>query len=320
VCRDGNEESQLVLDAWADIICVRKEFESVSSLNSWILASRPKTLPAAIVPVWVGCVLVWELTGAVDWALAVFTLLGAMCIQVATNLFNDAIDAGKGADTEARVGPRRVTASGMLSSRAVYIGAAVFLLLGVACGVPLVMERGWVMVAIGIPSLFLAYGYTGGPFPLAYLGLGELFVILFFGFVAVMGTVFVQMGEWPWSGAVLGLQVGLLSAVLIAINNMRDEEEDRQTGKRTLAVRTGRRGMLGGLHGMIYLPMVLTGFGGSFGMPKLLLLSIPWFLLGLTILRLLKKTEPGPAYNGYLALAALQLMGFAVAVTIAAAI
>jgi 1,4-dihydroxy-2-naphthoate polyprenyltransferase len=182
------------------------------------------------------------------------------------------------------------------------------------------MERGWVMLVIGVPSLFLAYGYTGGPFPLAYLGLGELFVILFFGLVAVMGTVFVQTGEWPWPAAVLGLQVGLLSAVLITINNLRDVEEDRRSGKRTLAVRTGREGMLGVLEGMIYLPMVLTGLGRYFGMPWLFLLSLPWFLLGLTVVHLVKRTEPGPAYNGYLALAALQLLGFAVVVTIAAAI
>ncbi|MDA0765424.1 MAG: 1,4-dihydroxy-2-naphthoate octaprenyltransferase [Verrucomicrobia bacterium] len=289
-------------------------------MKAWILAARPKTLPAAIVPVWVGCVLAWKLVGAVDWRLAGFTLAGALCIQVATNLFNDAIDARKGADTEERLGPRRVTASGMLSRRVVYGGAAFFLLLAFACGVPLFLERGWVMLAIGVPSLFLAYGYTGGPFPLAYLGLGELFVVLFFGFVAVMGTVFVQTGEWLWPGAVLGLQVGLLSAVLITINNLRDVEEDRRSGKRTLAVRIGREGMLGVLHGMIYLPMVLTGLGRNFGMPWLLLLSFPWFLLGLTVVHLVKRTEPGPAYNGYLALAALQLVGFAVVVTIAAAI
>ena len=289
-------------------------------MNAWILAARPKTLPAAIVPVWVGCVLAWKLAGVVDWWLAGFTLAGAVCIQVATNLFNDAIDARKGADTEDRLGPRRVTASGMLSPRAVYVGATVFLLLAFACGVPLFQERGWVMVAIGVPSLFLAYGYTGGPFPLAYLGLGELFVILFFGFVAVMGTVFVQMGEWPWPGAVLGLQVGLLSAVLITINNMRDEEEDRRTGKRTLAVRWGGKAMQRVLGLMVLVAVCLTPFGHYFGMPWLYLLSIPWFLLGLTLVHLVKRTEPGPAYNMYLALGALQLVSFAVVVTIAAGI
>lgn len=289
-------------------------------MNPWILAARPKTLPAAIVPVWVGCVLAWKLAGVVDWGLAGFTLAGAICIQIATNLFNDAIDAGKGADTEQRIGPKRVTASGMISKQAVYVGAAIFLCLGVACGVPLVMERGWVMLAIGVPSLFLAYGYTGGPFPLAYLGLGEVFVILFFGFVAVMGTVFVQLGEWPWPGAVLGLQVGMLSAVLITINNLRDEEEDRQSGKRTLAVRWGRGPVRVVLAFMVAVAVGLSAAGPWWGMPWLFVVCLPLVPLGVAIVRLVWRNEPGPAYNFYLALAALQLVLFAVAWTVAAVI
>jgi 1,4-dihydroxy-2-naphthoate octaprenyltransferase len=289
-------------------------------MNAWILAARPKTLPAAVVPVWVGCVLAWDQTGAVDWLLAACTLGGALCIQVATNLFNDAIDARKGADTEARLGPRRVTASGLLSPAAVFAGAMVFLLLAAACGVPMLLEHGWIMLAIGIPSLFLAYGYTGGPFPLAYLGLGEVFVILFFGLVAVMGTVFVQTGMWPWPAAVVGVQVGLLSAVLISINNLRDVDEDRRSGKRTLAVRWGKRWMLVALGGMVVGAMAMTAPAFLFGMGWLGVLSVPWFLLGLMIVRLVSRTEPGPAYNRYLALAALVLVGFAVAVTVAAAI
>ena len=129
-----------------------------------------------------------------------------------------------------------------------------------------------------------------------------------------------QLGEWPWSGAVVGLQVGLLSAVLITINNLRDEEEDRQSGKRTLAVRLGGAWMFVVLQVMVYLAMVLTIAGRYFGLPHLVVLSIPWFLLGLMILRLVRRSKPGPAYNAYLALAALQLVSFAVVMTIAAAI
>lgn len=289
-------------------------------MNPWILAARPKTLPAAVVPVWVGCVLAWELTGTLDWLLAGCTLGGALAIQVATNLFNDAIDARKGADTGKRLGPRRVTASGLLSPRLVFSGGAVFLLVAAACGVPLVRERGWPMLAIGVPSLFLAYGYTGGPFPLAYRGLGEVFVILFFGLVAVMGTVFVQTGGWPWPAAVLGLQVGLLSAVLITINNLRDLEEDRRSGKRTLAVRWGRGPVQRLLGGMVVGALLLTPAGLSFGMPWLFLLSLPWFFMGLALCRFVARTDPGPGYNSFLALGALQLLTFAAVVTIAAAI
>ena len=198
--------------------------------------------------------------------------------------------------------------------------SVVFLLLATGCGVVLYQARGWQIVAIGIPSLFLAYGYTGGPFPLAYLGLGEVFVILFFGVVAVMGTVFVQSGTWSWEAAVLGVQVGLLSAVLITINNLRDIEEDSRTGKRTLAVRWGRGAMLRLLMVMVHLAMVPTAAGFLYGMDWWFWLAIPLFLLGLTIVRLVKRTEPGPAYNVYLALAGVHLLLFAVVFTVAAVI
>jgi 1,4-dihydroxy-2-naphthoate octaprenyltransferase len=184
----------------------------------------------------------------------------------------------------------------------------------------LVQERGWVMLLIGVVSFYLAYGYTGGPFPLAYLGLGELFVILFFGLVAVMGTVFVQLGEWRWEAALVGLQVGALSAMLITINNMRDVEEDRKTGKQTLAVRWGTGAMQRLLSAMVYLAAILTIAGRYYGMQWWFLLSIPLFAFGVTIVRMVKRTEPGSAYNAYLAMAGVQLLLFAVVFTVAALI
>lgn len=226
--------------------------------KAWLLAARPKTLPAAVVPTWSGCLLAWQLTGGFDLRLAVLTVLGAIFIQIATNFFNDVIDAEKGADTAARIGPQRATVSGLLSRRAMYSGAFFTLSLAVICGVFLLQERGWPILLIGIPSLYLSYGYTGGPLPLAYRGLGEAFVILFFGLVAVMGTVFVQTGGWPWQGAVLGLQVGLLSAVLIAVNNYRDLEEDRAADKRTIVVRWGRPLVARLIYFMTLLPALLV--------------------------------------------------------------
>lgn len=289
-----------------------------TAIKSWVLAARPKTLPAAVVPVWVGCVLAWKLTGQFNGWLAFFTLAGAICIQIATNFFNDAIDARKGADTEKRLGPTRVTSSGLMSTRAVMGWAAVFVLLAAACGVPLILERGWIMLAIGVPSLFLAYGYTGGPWPLAYRGLGELFVVLFFGFVAVMGTVFVQTGTWPREAILLGGQIGLLSAVLISINNLRDREEDSTTGKRTLAVRFGRNIALG----VIWLEIKVAAFAGlgwiAFAHPQWIAASAPVFLLGLRILWGLFTTEPGPGYNKLLAMGGVQLILFAAAFHVAA--
>ncbi|NWK56642.1 1,4-dihydroxy-2-naphthoate octaprenyltransferase [Verrucomicrobiaceae bacterium N1E253] len=285
-------------------------------MNAYLLAARPKTLPAAVVPVWLGCVMTYHLTGGWDLRLAVFTLLGAVWIQIATNFFNDAIDADKGADTDARLGPTRATASGQLSRRSVYASAVLCLLFAAGCGWPLIQERGWVMLAIGIPSFYLAYGYTGGPLPLAYKGLGELFVILFFGLLAVSGTVFVQTGTWYSEALILGVAVGCLSAVLIAINNLRDREEDRKHGKNTLAVKWGRSTSLKLLAAMTVAPYALILVLDL--TPSLLVAFIPPMALGLWILMMVCRTAAGPVYNKFLALAAVQLLLFAVAFQIAA--
>jgi 1,4-dihydroxy-2-naphthoate octaprenyltransferase len=283
-----------------------------------ILAARPKTLPAAIVPVWAGCVLAWCLEGVFQPALALATLGGAVAIQIATNFFNDAIDSRKGADTARRLGPVRVTAAGMMPPAAVYAAAAGFLGLAFGCGVVLYQARGWPIGLIGVPSLFLAYGYTGGPFPLAYRGMGELFVVVFFGLVAVTGTVFIQTGGWPAAAVLLGWQLGLLSAVLISINNLRDRAEDSGTGKRTLAVRFGPRvalAVIGAeLGGAAAAGIAWTGFGK----PWLALGSLPVLLLGAKILHGLVNLPPGPAYNRMLALAGVQLLLFAAVFHLAA--
>jgi 1,4-dihydroxy-2-naphthoate octaprenyltransferase len=286
-------------------------------LKSMVLAARPKTLPAAIVPVWAGCVLAWKLTGEFDWLIAWSTLLGAVFIQIATNFFNDAIDARKGADTERRLGPVRVTASGMMTARMVNGLALGFLGMAFLCGVILYQARGWPVIAIGLPSLFLAYGYTGGPFPLAYRGMGEVFVVLFFGLVAVCGTVFMQTGEWPREGLLLGGQIGLLSAVLISINNLRDREEDATTGKRTLAVRFGPKVAVA----VIWLEIKVAAFVGlawvAFDQPALALAGAPVFLLGMRIIWGV-LTLPPSRFNRLLAMSALQLILFAAVFHVAA--
>ncbi len=289
-----------------------------ATLKSCILAARPKTLPAAVVPVWAGCVLAWKLSGNFNLLLALCTLGGSIAIQIATNFFNDAIDARKGADTERRLGPVRVTASGLMDSKTVMRLAMVFLGLAVACGTVLYEARGWPIIAIGIPSLFLAYGYTGGPFPLAYRGMGELFVILFFGLVAVTGSVFIQTGTWPPEALLLGLQIGLLSAILISINNLRDREEDATTGKRTLAVRFGPKVAVV----VIWLEVKIAAFAGlgwiALGHPALAVAGAPVFLLGLRIIWGVMTFPPGPAFNRLLALGGVQLVIFAAAYQVAA--
>ena len=273
--------------------------------------ARPKTLAAGVVPVWAGGVLAWKLSGLFDAWLWVCTLLGALCIQIATNFYNDAVDGKKGADGEGRTGPRRLTGTGEMSfAQVMGIGTA-FLVGAAFFGAFLVMERGWLMLAIGLPSLFFAYGYTGGPFPLAYRGLGELFVIVFFGFVAVMGTVFIQTGTWPREAVLLGGQIGLLSAVLISVNNFRDREGDELVGKRTLAVRLGRKVAAA----VIWLEIKIAAFLGvawlAMDYPLFGLASMPVLVIGMRIIWGVLTLPPDQRMNRLLALGALELVLFA---------
>lgn len=209
--------------------------------SPWILAARPKTLPAAAAPVLVGSALAWR-AGGFRLFPAVAALVGALLIQIATNLANDYFDFVKGADTSDRVGPVRVTQAGLLSPRAVLGGLCVVLLLALLVGAYLVWIAGAPIVWIGLASLACAVAYTGGPFPLAYLGLGDLFVVVFFGLVAVGGTVFVQLLSLPPGTLWAGAGVGAVSTAILVVNNLRDIGTDARAGKRTLAVRLGVTG------------------------------------------------------------------------------
>jgi len=279
-------------------------------LKSYILAARPKTLPAAVVPVWLGCVLAWYLTGSYDGWLAFYTLMGAVWIQIGTNFFNDAIDADKGADTEKRLGPVRATASGLLSRKVVYGSAIICLGIAAVFGFLLYQARGWEIIAIGIPSLYLCYGYTGGPWPLAYKGLGEIFVILFFGLIAVMGTTFVQLGEWRVEAAVLGLQIGLLSAVLISINNLRDREEDAGNNKRTLAVVLGEKPAKKIILLELFLPAVIGIYWYLIGASAFTFIPLVYLAFALPLAGGVMTSAPSERYNKFLALGGMQLLLF----------
>jgi len=286
-------------------------------MKPWILAARPKTLGAAIAPVLVGSVLGWRLSGEFCVWLMLATLGSCGCLQIATNLFNDAVDGMKGSDTKDRIGPIRITASGMMSSTRVMQVAAGVLVLAILLSLPLIWQRGWPIVVIGIPSLYFCYGYTGGPMPLAYRGLGELFVVLFFGFIAVTGSAFVQSGQWHVEALVAGLQVGMLSTVLIAINNFRDVDEDTTTGKRTLAVRFGKKFarceilslMLGALALSLYWILVVSRQDAGFASAGLAtLLTAPLlFLISKDLSR-----EPSNALNKTLAKAGAALVLFSI--------
>ncbi len=275
-----------------------------------IAAFRPKTLTAALVPCVVGSAWAFSRGLNFQWSLLVYALVSAFAIQIATNLFNDAIDFKKGADTEKRIGPQRITQSGALPSRVVLMLGGIFLLIAVAAGIPLLWRGGEAIFWIGIFSLFLAYGYTGGPFPLAYLGLGDLFVILFFGIIAVMGMGYLHSLQWSFETFVLGLQVGFHATVLIAINNLRDRETDRLVGKRTLAVRLGVQASRFEIAALIWLPFLLQLFWVRESGGWMRWTPYIWSPFAFVLTKNLFTNEPGPVYNQYLGKAALLHLGF----------
>ncbi len=207
-------------------------------------AARPRTLSASVAPVVIGTTLAWMARGAdgqPQWnvSAALLAMLGALAIQLACNFANDAADAERGADTSDRLGPRRLVASGLISARAMRAAAALAALIGFGCAVLLAMRAGWPLVALGALAALLAWAYTSGPFPLAYHGLGDAFVLVFFGPVAVSATFYVQTLRFDWLPALMGLAPGLLAVAILAINNLRDVAGDGAVGKRTLAVRFG---------------------------------------------------------------------------------
>jgi 1,4-dihydroxy-2-naphthoate polyprenyltransferase len=209
-------------------------------LATWIRAARPATLTAALVPVLVGTA-VAHATHGVRWDTALAALLGASAIQIGTNFANDVFDAEKGADTEARLGPVRAVAAGLLSARAMRTAMAAAFAVATLFGAYLVWAAGWPIVIIGVLSIASGIAYTGGPYPLGYNGLGDIFVMVFFGFVAVLGTVFVQTGELPGLGWAASVPVGAIATAILVVNNVRDRSTDVYAGKRTLVVRFGRR-------------------------------------------------------------------------------
>jgi 1,4-dihydroxy-2-naphthoate octaprenyltransferase len=208
-------------------------------VRTWLLAVRPKTLSAAVVPVLIGSALASHEPAAITWWVFVCALVGAVLIQIATNFINDAIDFKKGADTAERLGPVRVTQAGLLRPETVMTAAWICLAGAAVCGIPLIVRGGWPMLVIGLVSIAMAYAYTGGPFPLAYRGLGEVFVLIFFGFIAVGGTFYAHSLQLTQSAVLGGFAAGSLASVLLVINNLRDVDGDRRVDKRTTVVRFG---------------------------------------------------------------------------------
>lgn len=279
----------------------------MTPLTAWFLACRPKTLSVSLSPVLVGSAIAWHDAGALLWLPLLAAALGAALIQIGTNLFNDVGDFLRGTDTPARVGPRRATAEGWLSPRAVQAGAWLCFLLAFVCGIYLVAHGGWPIVAIGLASLAAGWSYTSGPRPIAYGPLGEIFVFVFFGLVAVGGSYYLQTLSLSAPALLAAALVGLHAAAVITVNNYRDRDGDAANGKNTLAVRLGRPATRRLYAAQMLAPYALLPLFGGLGWPATLpLLSLP---LALALIRRFRRETPGPAFNAILAATAgLQLV------------
>jgi 1,4-dihydroxy-2-naphthoate octaprenyltransferase len=214
---------------------------SPGSISAWVLAARPATLTAAFAPVAVGSACAWHV-GGFRWDAALAALVGAFLIQIATNFANDMFDFQKGADTEERLGPTRAAQAGLLTVGQLRRGIIVTFAFAIGIGIYLTWIAGPAVIVIGLASMAAGLAYTGGPFPLAYNGLGDLFVLAFFGFVAVCGTAFVQALFVPDIAWAASVPIGALATAILVVNNVRDFEGDARAGKTTLVVRFGRQG------------------------------------------------------------------------------
>lgn len=281
-----------------------------SVLLSWLLATRPKTLTASFVPFIAGTILAYSTGAAINWFLFFSALGAALYIQFAVNLLNDAFDHTKGADSDRRLGPRRVLHAGLATRQQVYFAGISCLLLAFITAIPLIYHGGVMFLIIILFSMLSAYIYTGGPYALAYCGLGDIFVIIFYGWVATLSAYWLQAGNLSGLAILLGTQIGLLCTVLIAINNLRDIEEDAKSAKNTLAVRFGPTFARLEIAVLTIAPFLMNFiwliYGYSFAA------TLPWLLFPLALALVVKifHTPPSQEYNKFLGFAALLHLGF----------
>jgi 1,4-dihydroxy-2-naphthoate octaprenyltransferase len=286
-------------------------------MRIWLMAARPRTLPAAIAPVLVGTAAAVQWLGHLPrWGAFVAALVGSIFIQIGTNLANDYSDARRGADTADRLGPVRVTSAGLVTPQRVLTATWIAFAVAIACGIYLAMVAGPEILVIGVLSIAAGVLYTGGPRPYGYAGLGEVFVFLFFGLVAVNGSYYVQVEQLDALPLGLSISVGFLATAILVVNNVRDLETDRRAGKMTLAVRMGRHNAV-----VLYRLLVLGAFlalpislaaGEASALPLIGLLALP---LAVGPMRTMSNRSDGPALNGALAATGAVLAVYSVLVS-----
>jgi len=283
-----------------------------SDLKVWIMALRPKTLSASFAPVLIGTAMAFG-DGIAHMPTAFLCLCAALSIQIGTNLANDYYDYVNGADTKDRIGPTRATQAGLIEPAAMRLAFIAVFVLAAVFSFWLIKRGGWPVAVIGITAILSGIFYTTGPKPLGYMGLGDLFVLIFFGPVAVAGTYYVQSFEINMAVVLAGLSPGLISVAILTVNNLRDIESDRKTGKNTLAVRFGR-------------PFAVSEYLYALVMAALIPVLIYWLiedhiyimtsscvlLLAVPVIRTVSQSDKGPALNEALARTGRLLMIFGI--------
>lgn len=290
-----------------------RQVAALSPLRLWAMAARPRTLPAAVAPVIVGTALAHTQEQVFRPLAFAAALVGSVFIQIGTNLSNDYSDARRGADTEDRLGPVRVTAGGLMPPRKVLLGTYVAFAVAIAAGLYLTAIAGIELLAVGLVSILAGVLYTGGPRPYGYVGLGELFVFLFFGVVAVTGSYFVQTEELSLLAFALAAPIGLLAAAILLVNNIRDIETDRRAGKRTLAVKLGRPGaarLFGVLLALAFVAPIAIWLIG--GISAWILLPLAAGPVVLPLVRTVHSRTDGQSLNSALGRAGVLLGGYSV--------
>jgi 1,4-dihydroxy-2-naphthoate octaprenyltransferase len=269
-------------------------------MEAWIMAARPATLPAGIAPVLIGSAIAWH-DGVFAFVPFIVVLFAVLAIQIGVNFANDFADALKGADTEARIGPQRAVASGVITAGDMKRGIAIAFGLAAVAGLYLIWYAGWPIFVIGAVSIIAALGYTNGPIPYGYFGLGELFVFIFFGLVATAGTRYVFGSPVPASAWAGGVVMGLLAAAILEANNIRDIDTDREAGKRTLAVVVGRRWARRLFAASIAASFLWIIFSIALGwFPPLAMITLILAPLGIPLVRTIYTDTEGPPLIGVL--------------------
>lgn len=287
-----------------------------TKLSFWIMASRPRTLTISTTPVMVGTALAWAAQGRVHWAAVLAALIGSMFIQIGTNIHNDAADFERGGDGPDRIGPARVTASGLLSAATVKRGAYICFAMAALTGAYLVSVGGWPILLLGLLSIAAGWGYTGGPFPIAYTPFGELCCIIFFGLGGVVGTYFLSTGQISFPAIVAGLALGSLVGAVLLVNNYRDVVSDARVGRQTLPIVVGPTLTIATFAGLMLIPFALLPLIGSHlphGQIWPALIALP---IALAMIYRFSQEPRGPAFNRILVQTAQVEFAFSVLLTI----